>query len=395
MAYVLILNCGSSSLKFSLMDEKSESVEVSGLAERLGEKGAVITTKFNGEKIPHDLGDGSAHQQAVEYILNFLTEKNFINQVKAIGHRVVHGGEKFTSSVLIDANVLKAIETCTPLAPLHNPANLVGINAAMKAFPSLPQVAVFDTAFHQTMPEKAFLYAIPMDLYRKDSIRRYGFHGTSHRFIAQKTIEFLNLPKDNNAIISAHLGNGASIAAILNGKSVDTSMGLTPLEGLVMGTRSGSIDPGVFNYLANKYNMSVAEIDTLLNKKSGLLGLSEISNDCRTIEEEAAKGNKGAIMALEVFCYRLAKMIASYLVPLGKLDALVFTGGIGENDVDIRKKVINYLSFLGFTLDESANQKAFRGGEGVIASSPNFGKAIVLSTDEELMIVRDTLEIVG
>lgn len=395
MSYILIFNCGSSSLKFSLMDATNEKVEVSGLAERLGGAGAVVTVKHDDKKIPTELGDGSAHKEAVENILAFLKDKGYLANISAIGHRVVHGGSKFKKSVLITDDVLAQIEKCVPFAPLHNPANLVGIKAAQAAFPTLPQVAVFDTSFHQTMPETAYLYALPMELYRDHDVRRYGFHGTSHRFIAEKAVETLGLDPKNSRIISAHLGNGSSVTAIKNGESVDTTMGFTPLEGLVMGTRSGDIDPGIVKYLADSLKVGVDEIDNILNKKSGLLGLSELSNDCRTLWAAADEGHKGAKIALEVMMYRLAKTIASYIVPLGGLDALVFTGGIGENDTATRKKVIEYLGFLGFTLDEAANEKAFRGGEGVIAKSPSCGVAAVLCTDEELMIVRDTVAVVA
>lgn len=395
MSYILIFNCGSSSLKFSLMNESNEEVVVSGLAERLGSSNAIITISINGEKIPTELGNGAGHREAVEYILGFLKEKNYLDKIKAIGHRVVHGGIKFKNSALIDDAVIAQIKKCIPYAPIHNPANLIGIEAAQEAFPTLPQVAVFDTAFHQTMPETSYLYAIPMELYRNYNIRRYGFHGTSHRCIAEKTIETLGLDPNNNAIISAHLGNGSSLAAIKNGQSVDTTMGFTPLEGLVMGTRSGDIDPGILRFLSSNLNLNVDEIDQLLNSKSGLLGISELSNDCRTLWAAAEEGHKGAKVALEIMIYRLAKKIVSFIVPLGRLDALVFTGGIGENDVMTRKKVIEYLAFLGFKLDEAANEEAFRGKEGVIAASPTFGQVLVMCTDEELMIVRDTVQIVN
>ncbi|GAA5099500.1 acetate kinase [Wohlfahrtiimonas larvae] len=395
MSYILIFNCGSSSLKFSLMDEVSEQVEMSGLAERLGEAGAVITTSWNGNKTPADLGDGSGHKAAVDFILSFLKDQGYLDKIKAIGHRVVHGGIKFKDSALINDEVVAQIRKCIPYAPIHNPANLIGIEAAIAAFPTLPQVAVFDTAYHQTMPETAYLYAIPMDLYRDHNIRRYGFHGTSHRYIADKTIEKLGLDRNNSAIISAHLGNGSSLASIKNGKSVDTTMGFTPLEGLVMGTRAGDVDAGIVKFLSSKLNLNVDEIDTLLNSKSGLLGISELSNDCRTLWAAAEEGHKGAKLALEIMIYRLAKKIVSFIVPLGRLDALVFTGGIGENDVMTRKKVLEHLAFLGFKVDEAANSATSRGKEGIIGESPTFGKAMVLCTDEELMIVRDTVKIVN
>lgn len=395
MSYILIFNCGSSSLKFSLMDEASEKVEASGLAERLGETGAIITTNWNDEKIPANLGDGSGHKEAVEHILAFLKEKGYLEKVKAIGHRVVHGGIKFKDSALIDDAVIAQIRKCIPYAPIHNPANLIGIEAAMAACPSLPQVAVFDTAFHQTMPETAYLYAIPMELYRDHNIRRYGFHGTSHRYIAERTVAELGLDVNNSAIISAHLGNGSSLASIKNGQSVDTTMGFTPLEGLVMGTRAGDVDAGIVKFLSSNLNLNVDEIDALLNSKSGLLGISELSNDCRTLWAAAEEGHRGAQIALEIMIYRLAKKIVSFIVPLGRLDALVFTGGIGQNDLMTRKKVIEYLGFLGYKLDDAANEATIRGKEGIIGESPTFGKVMVLCTDEELMIVRDTVKIVN
>ncbi|MBS7827601.1 acetate kinase [Wohlfahrtiimonas chitiniclastica] len=395
MSYILIFNCGSSSLKFSLMDADSEKVELSGLAERLGGNGAEITTKYHGDKIVASLGNGSGHQEAVEYILAFLKEKGYLEQIQAIGHRVVHGGNKFKSSALIDQEVLDQIEACVPLAPLHNPANLIGIKTAQVAFPHLPQVAVFDTAFHQTMPETAYLYAIPMELYRDHNVRRYGFHGTSHRFIAEKTIDTLGLDPNDHCIISAHLGNGSSLASIKNGQSMDTTMGFTPLEGLVMGTRSGDVDPGIVKYLSTILNIDSYEIDHILNTKSGLLGVSELSNDCRTLWAAAKEGHHGAQVALEMMNYRLAKKIVSYIVPLGRLDALVFTGGIGQNDFMSRKKVIEHLGFLGYHLDEPANEATVGGAEGVIATSETFGQALVLCTDEELMIVRDTLDVIA
>lgn len=341
---VLVLNCGSSSIKFALINPASEQTIGSGIKEQL---------------------DQNKYDIALNEI---LTEIKHHENIQAIGHRVVHGGEKFTASALIDDNVLAAIDECAELAPLHNPNNLLGIKATLNAYPKLPQVAVFDTAFHQTLPEHAFLYAIPYELYQEHHIRRYGFHGTSHRFVAKKSAERLNIPLENSSFITAHLGNGCSAAAILNGKSADTTMGLTPLEGLVMGTRSGDVDPGLHAYLASSLNYSITEIDQLLNKKSGLLGISKLSNDMRTLSDAAKNGNKLAAMAREIFSYRLAKAIMALHVPLShKVDALVFTGGIGENDIEIRERVTQLL--------------------------PNNLQTIVIPTNEELLIAQDALEL--
>lgn len=340
----LVLNCGSSSIKFALIDPLSEQTVVSGIKEQL---------------------DQEKYSIALDEI---LTELAHHNNIVAIGHRVVHGGEKFTTSALINDDVLAAIDQCAELAPLHNPNNLLGIHATLKAYPKLPQVAVFDTAFHQTLPMQAFLYAIPYELYQKHHIRRYGFHGTSHRFVAKKAAEILKKPLEKSSFITAHLGNGCSASAILNGKSIDTTMGLTPLEGLVMGTRSGDVDPGLHVYLAKSLNYSITDIDKLLNKKSGLLGISQLSNDMRTLSQAANSGNELAAMAREIFSYRLAKTIMALHVPLQhKVDALVFTGGIGENDSEIRNKVTQLL--------------------------PSHLASMVVPTNEELLIAQDTFEL--
>ena len=386
--HTLVINCGSSSLKFALINAASQQTTVTGIAEKLGLADACISFKQDGKKVELTLAQGD-HAGAMKAILSYFDERGLTGSVVAIGHRVVHGGETFKQSTLIDDSVIAAIEDCARLAPLHNPAHLLGIRTAMECFPGLPQVAVFDTAFHQTMPEQAYLYAVPMALYRKHGVRRYGFHGTSHRYVTAEAAAMLGKPLAECAFVCAHLGNGASVAAVLNGKSVDTSMGLTPLEGLVMGTRSGDIDPGLFGYLAGALDMDVNQVTDLLNKQSGLLGLSELSSDCRELEDAAAAGHAGAQLALEVFAYRLAKQIAAMTVALGRLDALLFTGGIGENSPLLRGKVIKLLGFLGLELDAAANDAAFRGKAGRITrdgSTP----ALVINTNEELMIALDT-----
>lgn len=386
--HILVINCGSSSLKFALINADNGQELLTGLAEKLGLDGACITFKYQGDKITLSL-QNNGHDGAMQAILSYLADKGLDQDIRAIGHRVVHGGETFKNSTLINDEVLAAIEHCSKLAPLHNPANLQGIRTAITCFPGLPQVAVFDTAFHQTMPQQAYLYAVPMALYRDHGVRRYGFHGTSHRFVTGKAAEMLGMNLADTALVCAHLGNGASVAAVLGGKSVDTSMGLTPLEGLVMGTRSGDIDPGLFGYLAGELGKDVQGITDLLNKQSGLLGLSELSSDCRELEEAAANGHEGAIIALEVFAYRLAKQIAAMTVALGRLDALLFTGGIGENSPLLRAKVIKLLGFLGLQLDEAANEAAFRGKSGRISRADSTA-ALVINTNEELMIALDT-----
>lgn len=391
---VLVLNCGSSSLKFAIINSISGEQVISGLAERLGEQEAQIKYTVNNNKQIIALNKNAAHQEAINTIVEIVKQLKLDDQLCAVGHRVVHGGEVFTQSVVIDDEVKSTILKMASLAPLHNPANLLGIEAATAAFSSLPQVAVFDTAFHQTMPKHAFLYALPYSLYHKHGVRRYGFHGTSHYFVAQKAAEMLQRAPTECNLITAHLGNGCSVSAIKNGKSVDTSMGLTPLEGLVMGTRSGDIDPGLFDYLSNELNYNANEISQLLNKQSGLLGLSELSNDCREIEEAVANNHPQAALALDVFCYRLAKYIASYLVPVGQLNALVFTGGIGENSALIREKVINHLQFLGLTLDNEANLAARFGNAGEIATSPSGANVLVIPTNEEWVIAMDSAKLV-
>ncbi len=392
---ILVLNCGSSSLKGAVLNSANGEVLLSCLGEKLGLADAYITFKVNGEKEKVELAAQPNHTGAVGAMLDKLKAMGLDSQIGAIGHRVVSGGELYSDSVLINDDVIAAIEKCIPLAPLHNPANLLGIRAAQDIFKGLPNVAVFDTAFHQTMPEHAYTYAVPRKLYREFGLRRYGFHGTSYRFVAEEAARFLGKDINNLRLVVAHLGNGASVAAIKNGKSVDTSMGITPLEGLVMGTRSGDIDPSVYEFLADNLNLSVKEVTNLLNKQSGLLGISELSSDCRTIEEESLNGHEGALLALEIFSYRLAKYIASMAVATGGIDALAFTGGIGENSDIIRAKVLNYCAFLGFKLDEQGNLAARFGKAGAITTADSPVVSVVIPTNEELMIALDTARLSG
>ena len=393
---VLVLNCGSSSLKFAVIDAATGEDYISGLAECFGLEDSRIKWKANGEKGEADLGAFTAHREAVEYIVTQILAKEpeLAAQIQAVGHRVVHGGEKFTKSVIIDEQVIAGIEECASLAPLHNPAHLIGIRAAMASFPNLPQIAVFDTAFHQTMPEKAYIYALPYKLYRENAIRRYGMHGTSHLFVSREAAKVLNKPVEETNVIVAHLGNGASVTAVKDGKSVDTSMGMTPLEGLVMGTRCGDMDPSIVYHLVHQLGYTIEEVDTMLNKQSGLLGISELTNDCRGIEEGYGEGHKGATLALDIFCYRLAKYIASYTVPLGRLDALVFTGGIGENSKLVREKVLNLLSIFNFNVDDERNTAARFGAEGVITGDEGT-VAMVIPTNEEWVIAEDSIRLIS
>lgn len=390
---ILVLNTGSSSLKFSLIQADDQKVVFSGLADKLGNNDATITFKTEEGKVEHPLQPGN-HKKAVAEIFSFIDKKGLKDSIIGIGHRVVHGGEKFKSSIIIDEEVLAAIEACVPFAPLHNPANLIGIRGAMEVAPTLPQVAVFDTAFHQTIPRHAYLYAVPMEWYKKHGVRRYGFHGTSHQYVTQQAAEKLGIDIKDSAFICAHLGNGASATAVLNGKSVDTTMGFTPLEGLVMGTRSGDIDPGLPPYIAQSLGISPDEVVNLLNKKSGLLGLSEHSNDMRELTAAAAAGNEGAAIAIEVFVFRLAKAIGALAVSLPRIDALIFTGGIGENSAPIREKVLNRLAVLGYKIDSSANANAV-GGKGGIITIKESPVSMVVNTNEEAMIVKQTIDVLN
>jgi acetate kinase len=388
---VLVLNCGSSSLKFALVDPISRATLLSGLAERLFEAEASLTVR-DADKTVTKL-DSQGHEAALQGIFRALETRGIVN-ISSVGHRVVHGGERFKMAVRITPEVLEGIAACVPLAPLHNPANLLGIHGAMKALPNLEHVAVFDTAFHQTMPERAYRYAIPNQLYLEHGVRRYGFHGTSHQFVTTQAAKILGVPLERSAFVSAHLGNGCSLAAVLNGRSVDTSMGLTPLEGVVMGTRSGDVDPGLHGFLGAGLGWNLEKITSVLNRESGLLGLSGLSNDCRELQEAAQNGHEGAQLALEVFCYRLAKGIAAMSVALGKLDALIFTGGIGENSVFVRAKTLELLGVLGLHLDAPRNALAVGGKSGKI-SEDGRTVALVVPTNEELMIALETQEVLG
>lgn len=389
---VLVFNCGSSSIKFAVIDPHTGESNLSGLVQCIGMPEANLQWKYIGEKHKRELPNVD-YISAMSKIIELLNETNdLVAQLIAVGHRVVHGGETFKESVIIDEQVLQQVKACCHLAPLHNPANLIGIRESRKAFPQLKQVAVFDTAFHQTMPAHAYLYAVPYEWYRKYDVRRYGFHGTSHRYVTSVAAKMLNKPLFECALISAHLGNGCSIAAVLYGKSIDTSMGITPLEGLVMGTRSGDVDPSLHDYLATALGLNVHEITNKLNKNSGLLGVSGISSDMRAIEEEYLKGNEQATLALEIFCYRLAKYVMAYTVPLGCLDALIFTGGIGENGPIIRDKVIGWLKILGLQIDRQKNAEIIKGKAGIITQNDGL-VAMVIPTNEELVIAQDALRL--
>jgi acetate kinase len=398
---VLVINCGSSSLKFALYSNNDKlTLEAEGLAESLNQTTGKLTVKLNKAKqsYPLDLSkqDDSSHATALSFLLARLSENfNLEDNLLAVGHRVVHGGKIFSESVLITDDVITQIRECIPLAPLHNPANVTGIESMQQLFPETPQVAVFDTAFHQTMPQYAYTYALPFDLYEKHNVRRYGFHGTSHRFITIQAAQIFNKSIEQTNIVTAHLGNGASVAAINCGRSVDTSMGMTPLEGLVMGTRSGDIDPGIFDFLI-KNGYSPDDISAMLNKESGLLGISLKSNDMRTICELAENGDKQCALALEVFCFRAAKHIAGMMTSLDSIDALIFTGGIGENASLVRLKIVEHLSVFGFHIDETCNldrDKRTSSFNGQSIHKDGSIPILVVPTDEEAMIVKDTLTI--
>jgi acetate kinase len=393
---VLVLNCGSSSLKFAVINADNGGEIMSGLAECFNLPDARIKWKMAGTKKSAHLPSYSAHSAAISFIVEEIIKKEagLTEQFVAVGHRIVHGGEKFTESVLIDDHVLEGIEQCSSLAPLHNPAHALGIRAAQAAFPALPQVAVFDTAFHQTMPAKAFMYALPYHLYKEYSIRRYGMHGTSNVFVTHEAAKILNKPVDGLNVICAHLGNGASVTAIKNGQSVDTSMGLTPLDGLVMGTRCGDLDPSIIEYLITRLGYSIEGVMEILQKKSGLLGISGISSDFREIIAGYEQGSKRATLAMDMFIYRLAKYIASYAVPLGHIDAIIFTGGIGENAPIVRSKVLELLTIFGYQIDQQKNAAAIVGNQGIItaAGSPI---ALVIPTNEEWVIAKDSAKLVS
>lgn len=395
---ILVINCGSSSLKYQLINSDTEAVLAKGLCERIGIDGSQITYQPAGGEKEVTVSPMPTHTQAIQLVLDALKNEKTgviksLDEVGAVGHRVVHGGENFTASTLLTDEAMKAIEECNDLAPLHNPANLIGIRACQELMPDTPMVAVFDTAFHQTMPEEAYLYGLPYEYYEKYKVRRYGFHGTSHSFVSKRAVEFLGLDKDNSKVIVCHLGNGSSISAVVNGKCVDTTMGLTPLEGVVMGTRSGNIDPAIMEFIAHKENLDVDGVMNILNKKSGLLGLSGgLSSDFRDLNEAAESGNEAAANAIEVLCYGIAKFVGGYVAAMNGVDAIVFTAGIGENAIPVREKVVSYLGYLGVTLDKEANGK--RGEEIVISTADSKVKVCVIPTNEELAICRETVGLV-
>ncbi|HTH17790.1 MAG TPA: acetate kinase [Magnetospirillum sp.] len=384
----LVINCGSSSLKFGVFESGARSPVLSGLAECLGNPDARITYKNGGAPETRTLG-ADGHGSALDALLTILDEHHKLDPIRAVGHRVVHGGERFKQSALITPDVVADIEACNALAPLHNPANVLGIRTALEKMPEVPQVAVFDTAFHQTMPPEAFLYGLPQAYYRDYGIRRYGFHGSSHRYVAEETVNLLRLDPQDHGIVIAHLGNGASATAVRDGHSVDTTMGMTPLEGLIMGTRCGDVDAGALAYLAEQAGLDAKQMDIVLNKRSGLLGLSELSNDCRILEEAARDGHEGAQLALKVFAHRLARHIGGLAMSLPRLDAVVFTGGIGENSATMRAMTLQRLHPLGIEADEEANRAMVRGKAGLISRGAE-PAALVVPTNEEWMIARDT-----
>lgn len=393
---ILVINCGSSSLKYQLIDMENEAVLAKGLCERIGIEGSVLTHKPSGKEKLVKETPMKDHQIAIQLVLDALLDKVYgvisnVSEISAIGHRVLHAGKYYSDSIIVNEDVKKVVRDCFDLGPLHNPANLIGIEACEKAMPGVPNVAVFDTAFHQTMPEKAYMYAIPYEYYEKYDIRRYGFHGTSHRYVSKRTIEFGNLDPDNSKVIVCHLGNGGSVSAVLNGKCVDTSMGLTPLEGLVMGTRSGDIDPAVVQYIANKENKSVNEVIDILNKKSGILGISGLSSDFRDVQKAQSEGDHRADIAIEAFVYRVAKYIGAYAAAMNGVDAITFTAGVGENDADIRNAVCAYLGYLGVHIDTEKNK--VRGEEREISTPDSGVKVFAIPTNEELAIARETKEL--
>ncbi len=394
---ILVINCGSSSLKFQLIDMTTEAVQAKGLCERIGIDGSrIVYTPAGGEKMTIE-SPMPTHTEAIKLVLDCLTNAEYgviksLKEINAVGHRVVHGGEKFASSTIITDEVIKVIEECNELAPLHNPANLIGINVCRELMPGVPMVGVFDTAFHQTMPKKAYLYGLPIKAYTDYKIRRYGFHGTSHSFVSKRVAEFLGKPLEDLKTIVCHLGNGASICAVDGGKSVDTSMGFTPLAGLVMGTRSGDIDPAILEYYANKEGLTLSEVTTVLNKKSGMEGLTGGKSDFRDLEEGYEAGDQACIDAIEVFCYNVARFVGAYAASLNGVDVIAFTAGIGENSGFVRGKICEYLGYLGITIDAEQNSKR---GEDIIISTPDSKVTVcVIPTNEELMIARDTKALV-
>ena len=394
---ILVLNCGSSSIKYALYNMDDNSVMASGGAERVGLDGAFVKVKLpNGEKrqVMHDIPE---HTEGVKFIFSLLTDPEIgaikdLKEIDAVGHRMVHGGEKFNKSVVLDDEVLKVFEECSDLAPLHNPANLKGVKAVSELMPGLPQVGVFDTAFHQTMPKHSYLYAIPYELYKEYGVRRYGFHGTSHRYVSQRVCDFLGVKAADKKIITCHIGNGGSIAAVDGGKCVDTSMGLTPLEGLMMGTRSGDIDGGAITFLQKKLNLDADGMSNLLNKKSGVLGVSGVSSDMREVDAAAKEGNELAKTALDMYNYRIKKYVGAYTAAMGGCDIIVFTAGVGENQSSMREEVCENMEWMGIKLDKEKNN-AVHGEEAVISAPDSKITVVVIPTDEELMIATDTMNL--
>ena len=396
---ILVINAGSSSLKYQLIDMANEQVIAKGLCERIGIDGHLKHTPLiGGKSVFNEDVAMPTHAEAIAAVIDKLTSKEYgvvssMKEIDAVGHRVVHGGERFACSVKIDDSVMAALEECTPFAPLHNPANITGINACKAVMGDVPMVAVFDTAFHQTMPAKAFTYAIPYEYYKNDGIRRYGFHGTSHRYVSARCAELMGKPIEELKLISCHMGNGSSICAINGGKSVDTSMGFTPLVGLPMGTRCGDLDAGVIQFLMNKYGFSIDEMLNILNKKSGVLGVSGVSSDFRDLDTAAEEGNERAQLALDMFHYWVAKVTGSYVAAMNGVDAIIFTAGVGENSRETRKAICDYFGYLGVAIDDEANSKR---GEDVMISTPDSKvKVFVIPTNEELVIARDTRDIIG
>ena len=395
---ILVINCGSSSLKYQLIDSETENVLAKGLCERIGIDGRLTYQPAGGEKEKSDLAMPT-HTEAIQFVIDALTNEKTgvvksLDEIGAVGHRLVHGGEKFASSVVITDEVKKAVEECNDLAPLHNPANLIGVAACEKLMPGTPMVAVFDTAFHQTMPEKAYMYGLPYEYYEKYKVRRYGFHGTSHSFVSKRAAEVMGKSYDEVKTIVCHLGNGSSVSAVLNGKCVDTSMGLTPLEGLVMGTRSGDIDPAIMEFIAKKENLDIEGVMEVLNKKSGVFGISGgLSSDFRDLTDAMNAGDKKAKIAMDVFSYRVAKYIGSYAAAMNGVDDIVFTAGIGENDDYVREEVCKYLGYLGVDFDSEVN-KGLRGKEAELTKEGSKVKVFVIPTNEELAIARETLALV-
>lgn len=395
---ILVINAGSSSLKYQLIDMETEKVMAKGLCERIGIEGSKLNhTPDGGEKnvIEKNMKD---HSDAIKMVIEALTDANYgvisdMSEISAVGHRVVHGGETFSGSVIINADVKKALEDCIPLAPLHNPANLIGIAACEEAMPGVPQIGVFDTAFHQTMSKEAYMYAVPYEFYEKHKVRRYGFHGTSHKYVSQEAAKMLGKKPEELKMITCHMGNGSSITAVDGGKSVDTSMGFTPLAGVVMGTRCGDIDPAIVKFIAESENMTISEVDALLNKQSGVQGISGVSSDFRDLEAAQAEGNERASLALDMFVESVRKFIGAYMVKMGGVDAIIFTAGIGENTPIMRDAITKNLEAFGIKVDPAKNEKAIRGAQMDISAADSKVKVLVVPTNEELMIAKETLEL--